>query len=376
MRAARARSLSGSARTAASAASGASARRLGGDHRPVVVPNRQKIIREGRHRIRDDLGRSGRSVTSLEEMAELRLTSACSPDDSGQSIPAAASRDTGSSRTARKETSRCEPVEIPSNASPSTGKTKPPRRASSLGISCHVTCDDRGLHVPQYVAGAPARMCHMPRPPSFDRHAAVVAAKEVFWHKGYQGAAISDLLGATGLSRSSLYGAFETKGQLFEAALDEYEHSFIDLMLGPVEADRAGLDEAAGFFLALAPSSATPPGSKGAWRSTASPNWPGAIPRSRVGDSGSSAGTAWHSPTPAQPRSPMVGWGQRDAVRRAHLLSATALGPGSSPALITEPPRRCAGPSYPRSTPGHRPAQVVLPRAANPDGLAGPAAAS
>lgn len=80
----------------------------------------------------------------------------------------------------------------------------------------------------------------------------VAAAKQVFWDRGYGGTAISDLEAATGLSRSSLYLAFETKQGLFHAALEEYENSFVDLMLGPVEAESAGLAEAAGFFTALA----------------------------------------------------------------------------------------------------------------------------
>lgn len=92
----------------------------------------------------------------------------------------------------------------------------------------------------------------MARPRSYDPHLVVAAAKHVFWEQGYEGTAISDLESATGLSRSSLYLAFETKQGLFHAALTEYEHSFVDTMLGPVEAPGSGLTEAAGFFVALA----------------------------------------------------------------------------------------------------------------------------
>lgn len=80
----------------------------------------------------------------------------------------------------------------------------------------------------------------------------VVAAKDVFWQQGYWCTAITDLEQATGLSRSSLYIAFQTKRGLFDAALDEYEASFVDMMLGRVERDGAGLTEAADFFQALA----------------------------------------------------------------------------------------------------------------------------
>ncbi|MDQ6616003.1 MAG: TetR/AcrR family transcriptional regulator [Actinomycetota bacterium] len=92
----------------------------------------------------------------------------------------------------------------------------------------------------------------MARPRSFDRQQALVAAKEVFWQQGYERTAISDVEEATGLSRSSLYLAFETKQRLFEAALEEYRRSFIDIMVARVESDGAGLREAAEFFTALA----------------------------------------------------------------------------------------------------------------------------
>jgi TetR/AcrR family transcriptional repressor of nem operon len=79
-----------------------------------------------------------------------------------------------------------------------------------------------------------------------------VAAKEVFWARGYEGTAIDDLQAATGLSRSSLYLAFGAKRAVFDAALTEYVSSFIDPRLRPVEAPDAGLREAAAFFRSLA----------------------------------------------------------------------------------------------------------------------------
>jgi AcrR family transcriptional regulator len=92
----------------------------------------------------------------------------------------------------------------------------------------------------------------MARPRSYEQHAVVTAAKGVFWQRGLEGAAVSDLEDATGLSRSSIYLAFDTKRGLFDAALAEYNDSFIASMLGPMEAPGAGLREAAGFFRALA----------------------------------------------------------------------------------------------------------------------------
>ena len=70
--------------------------------------------------------------------------------------------------------------------------------------------------------------------------AAICAAKDAFWKFGYDGAAVSDLETATGLSRSSLYQAFGCKRQLFARALDAYIAGFIDPLLGPLESASAG----------------------------------------------------------------------------------------------------------------------------------------
>lgn len=45
----------------------------------------------------------------------------------------------------------------------------------------------------------------------------------VFWRKGYEGASLSDLTKAMGISRPSLYAAFGNKEALFRQALDLYE---------------------------------------------------------------------------------------------------------------------------------------------------------
>jgi AcrR family transcriptional regulator len=44
----------------------------------------------------------------------------------------------------------------------------------------------------------------------------------VFWHKGYEGASLSDLTTAMGINRPSLYAAFGDKQALFRKALDRY----------------------------------------------------------------------------------------------------------------------------------------------------------
>lgn len=62
----------------------------------------------------------------------------------------------------------------------------------------------------------------MARPQSFNTDAALDKALGVFWSKGYEGASMADLLDATGLSKSSLYGVFGGKRELFLTAFDAY----------------------------------------------------------------------------------------------------------------------------------------------------------
>ena len=60
------------------------------------------------------------------------------------------------------------------------------------------------------------------RPRAFDPDAALDRAMHVFWAKGYEGAALSDLTRAMRINRPSLYAAFGNKEQLFRKVLDRY----------------------------------------------------------------------------------------------------------------------------------------------------------
>jgi TetR/AcrR family transcriptional repressor of nem operon len=63
----------------------------------------------------------------------------------------------------------------------------------------------------------------MARPREFDADTALEQATQVFWAKGFEHASLDDLCEATGLNRSSLYGAFGAKRDLYLAALARYE---------------------------------------------------------------------------------------------------------------------------------------------------------
>jgi AcrR family transcriptional regulator len=61
------------------------------------------------------------------------------------------------------------------------------------------------------------------RPREFCVDQALAAALSVFWTKGYEGASLSDLTEAMGITKPSLYAAFGNKEALFHKALDLYE---------------------------------------------------------------------------------------------------------------------------------------------------------
>ncbi|WP_369244513.1 TetR/AcrR family transcriptional regulator [Streptomyces sp. R41] len=60
------------------------------------------------------------------------------------------------------------------------------------------------------------------RPRAFDVDQALDRAMQVFWHQGYEGASLSDLTGAMGITRTSMYAAYGNKADLFRKALQRY----------------------------------------------------------------------------------------------------------------------------------------------------------
>lgn len=103
----------------------------------------------------------------------------------------------------------------------------------------------------------------MARPREFDSTEVVAAAEEAFWRHGYEAVGLDLLEQTTRLSRSSMYGAFGSKRQLFGAAVAYYEQTFVESLLGCVEAPGAGPTEAQEFFTELARRLRGPLGGRG-----------------------------------------------------------------------------------------------------------------
>lgn len=68
----------------------------------------------------------------------------------------------------------------------------------------------------------------------FDKQKALHDAMMVFWDLGYEATSVDDLAKATGLSRSSLYGTFGNKQELYLNVIDHYlsssQQSFHDAL--------------------------------------------------------------------------------------------------------------------------------------------------
>lgn len=64
------------------------------------------------------------------------------------------------------------------------------------------------------------------RPRTFDPDEALHRALMVFWDRGYEGASMTALQEATGLTAPQLYRAFESKDHLFERAVRLYQDEY------------------------------------------------------------------------------------------------------------------------------------------------------
>ena len=71
---------------------------------------------------------------------------------------------------------------------------------------------------------------HIGRPRGFDPEKALEAALRVFWKKGYEGTALSDLTASMGINRPSIYATFGNKEALFRKALDRYSERMTNYM--------------------------------------------------------------------------------------------------------------------------------------------------
>ncbi|WP_053850024.1 TetR/AcrR family transcriptional regulator [Streptomyces sp. NRRL B-24085] len=65
----------------------------------------------------------------------------------------------------------------------------------------------------------------MARTKEFDPEAALQAALELFWRRGYEATSMSDLVAHLGIGRASLYATFGSKHELYLRALERYDRA-------------------------------------------------------------------------------------------------------------------------------------------------------
>ncbi|MFY2559456.1 TetR/AcrR family transcriptional regulator [Corallococcus terminator] len=99
----------------------------------------------------------------------------------------------------------------------------------------------------------------MARTRAFDETEAVRKALGVFWSRGYEATSLADLESATGLNRSSLYQAFESKRALFARAVALYLQEVIAPRLTVFATSPAGLAQVTTYFESLATTMGTAP---------------------------------------------------------------------------------------------------------------------
>ncbi|MFE0734569.1 TetR/AcrR family transcriptional regulator [Streptomyces sp. NPDC058855] len=76
----------------------------------------------------------------------------------------------------------------------------------------------------------------MARTKEFDPDAALRAALELFWARGYEATAMSDLVEHLGIGRASLYATFGNKHELYLKALDRYAEERVPGMVEELSA--------------------------------------------------------------------------------------------------------------------------------------------
>ena len=96
------------------------------------------------------------------------------------------------------------------------------------------------------------------RPRGFDADEALERAMRVFWEQGYEGASLTELTNAMGITRKSMYAAFGNKEELFRKALERYTEGPASYGMRALEEPTAR--EVATAFLTGSVSATTRPG--------------------------------------------------------------------------------------------------------------------
>jgi TetR/AcrR family transcriptional regulator, transcriptional repressor for nem operon len=78
----------------------------------------------------------------------------------------------------------------------------------------------------------------MPRNREFDEAMVIETATDLFWKKGYHAVSTQDLIDAFGISKSSMYGAYKDKKNLFMLALENYRNNTSKKMIEALQEEK------------------------------------------------------------------------------------------------------------------------------------------
>lgn len=92
----------------------------------------------------------------------------------------------------------------------------------------------------------------MGRSKKFDDDTVVRPALDVFWSRGHVATSLTDLLAATGVSKSSFDEAFGNKRGLFDRAMSHYLERIIGPLFAPLESRGAGTPQLLAYFRGFA----------------------------------------------------------------------------------------------------------------------------
>jgi TetR/AcrR family transcriptional repressor of nem operon len=85
----------------------------------------------------------------------------------------------------------------------------------------------------------------------FNPRVALDKAMRLFWRKGYAETSVRDLVEHTGVAHAGLYAAFGGKRELYRAALEHYDATFGNFLIGPLERPDASRPEIEAFFATI-----------------------------------------------------------------------------------------------------------------------------
>lgn len=88
----------------------------------------------------------------------------------------------------------------------------------------------------------------MARTKSFDRQQKLVAAMELFWHRGYAQTSVAELVKHLGINRFSLYNAYGDKQSLYREALNFYLEQVSGPIIEQLFQQQAGYSELTAFL--------------------------------------------------------------------------------------------------------------------------------